>query len=173
MTILIILIMAESRREGMGNAPRRQADRSTRAHAQVHRKLLYGHQGIRHIGPYDREATCFMGPHGYRLTCLGGSRLVPAPHRLRTANFGAVGPMCQSGGSCVCRAVLWLAIGLHTVQWTAEACLAAAGLMYCEFGCRLASYGTPTALGVCIEHCRGCVLSGGLRSQNGTFNIYQ
>ena len=43
--------------------------------------------------------------------------------------LGPSGPMCQSGGSCVCRAVLWLAIGLHTVQWTAEACLAAAGLM--------------------------------------------
>ena len=68
---------------------------------------------------------------------------------VRTVNFGPVGPMCQSGGSCVCRAVLWLAIGLHTVRWTAEACLAAAGLMYCEFGCRLASYGAPTAL----EHC--------------------
>ena len=69
--------------------------------------------------------------------------------QLRTANFWAVGPMCQSGGSCVCRAVLWLVIGLHTVKWTAEACLAAAGLMYCEFWCRLASYGAPTAL----EHC--------------------
>ena len=66
MTILIILIMAESRREGMGNAPRRQADRSTRAHAQVHRKLLYGHQGIRHIVPHLREPACFMGPHGCR-----------------------------------------------------------------------------------------------------------
>ena len=63
---------------------------------------------------------------------------VPAPHSLRTVNFGPVGPMCQSGGSCVCRAVLWLAIGLYTARWTAEACLAAAGLMYCESGCRLA-----------------------------------
>jgi len=68
---------------------------------------------------------------------------------VRTANFGPVGPMCRSGGSCVCKAVLWLAIGLHTARWTAEACLAAAGLMYCEFGCRLASYGAPTVL----EHC--------------------
>ena len=75
-------------------------------------------------------------------------------HSLRTANFGAVGPMWQSGGSCVCRAVLWLAIGLHTVQWTTEACLAANRLVYCEFGCRLASYGAPTGLKVCIEHCR-------------------
>ena len=57
--------------------------------------------------------------------------------------------MCHSGGSCVCRAVLWLVIGLHTVRWTAETCLTAAGLMYCEFGCRLASYGALTAL----EHC--------------------
>eukprot|EP00966_Prymnesium_polylepis_P295315 6819587-Prymnesium_polylepis.1 len=36
----------------------------------------------------------------------------------------------------------------------------------------LASYGAPTALGACIEHCRGCV-SGGLRSQYGTFSLYQ
>ena len=118
-----------------------------------------------------RELTR-LGPHGYRLTCLGGSLSVPAPHSLRTAHFGAVGPTCQSGGSCVCRAALWLAIGLHTVQGTAEACLAAAGLMYCEFGCMLASYGAPTVLEACIEHCRGCV-SGGLRSQNGTCSLYQ
>ena len=121
---------------------------------------------------HHREAECFMGPHDYRLTYLGASLLVPAPYSLRTANFGVVGPMCQSGGSCVCRAVLWLVIGLHTVQWTAEACLSAAGLMYCEFGCIWASYGAPTALEACIEHCRGCV-SGGLRSQNGTFSLYQ
>ena len=88
--------------------------------------------------------------------------------------LGPLGPcrMCQSGGSCVCRAVLWLAIGLHTARWTAEACLAAAGLMYCEFGCRLASYGAPTALGACMEHCRKCV-SGALRSKNVTFSLYQ
>ena len=49
---------------------RRQADGSTRAHAQVHRKLLYGHQGIMHISPHHIEAACCMGPHGYRLTCL-------------------------------------------------------------------------------------------------------
>ena len=48
-------------------------------------------KGIRHIDPHDRDAACFMGPHNYRLTCLGGSLLVPAPHRPRTANFGAVG----------------------------------------------------------------------------------
>ena len=132
---------------------RRQADGRTRARAQVHRRLPYGNQSIRHIGHHHIEAACSMGPHVYRLTCLGASVSVPAPHSLRTANFGPLVPMCQSGGSCVCRAVLWLAIGLHTVQWTAEACMAAAGLMYCEFGCRLASYGAPTALGVCIEHC--------------------
>jgi hypothetical protein len=45
---------------------------------------------------------------------------------------------------------------------SAEACLAAAGHTCCGFGCRLASYGAPTALGACIEHCHGCV-SGGLR----------
>jgi hypothetical protein len=32
----------------------------------------------------------------------------------RTANFGVVGPVCQSGGSCVCSAGQWLGIGLHT-----------------------------------------------------------
>ena len=80
---------------------RRQADGRTRTHAQVHRRLSYGHQGIRHIGSHHREAACSMGPHGYRLTCLGASLSVPAPHSLRTANFGPVGPMCQSGGSCV------------------------------------------------------------------------
>ena len=151
---------------------RRQADGSMRAHIQVHRKLLYGHQGIRHTGFHDREAACFMGPHGYRLTCLGASLSVSAPHSLRTANFGTIGSMCQGGGSCVCSAVLWLAIGLHTVQWTAETCLAAAGLMYCECGCRLVSYGATTALEVCIEHCRGCV-SGGIRSQNVTFSLHK
>ena len=57
--------------------------------------------------------------------------------------------MCQSGGSYVCRAILWLTIGVHTVQKTDEACLAAAGLMYCEFGCTLTSYGALTALVHC------------------------
>ena len=90
--------------------------------------------------------------------------------RIASANFGAVGPMCQSGGSYVCKTVLWLAIGLNTVQQTAEACLAAAGLMYCEFGCMLASYGAPTVLEVCIEHCGGCV-SGGLTCVNGTCTL--
>ena len=83
-----------------------------------------------------------------------------------------VGPMCQSGGSCVCRAGQWLSIGLHTTLWTAKACLAAAGLMYCGFRCRLASYGAPTVLGACIEQCCKCV-SGGLRSQNRTCSLYQ
>ena len=59
---------------------RRQADGRTRTHAQVHRRLSYGHQGIRHIGSHHREAACSMGPHGYRLTCLGASLSVPAPH---------------------------------------------------------------------------------------------
>ena len=86
------------------------------------------YSGVRYIAPHLREPACFMGPHGYRLTCLGGSLLVPAPHSLR--QFEAVGPMCQSGGSYVCRTVLLLAIGLNTVHQPAEACLAAAGLMY-------------------------------------------
>eukprot|EP00966_Prymnesium_polylepis_P249014 5757439-Prymnesium_polylepis.1 len=77
--------------------------------------------------------------------------------QLRIASARPILGPCQSGGSCVCRAVLWFFIGLHTVQWTAVACLAAAGLMHCEFGCRLATYGAPTALEACIEHCRGCV----------------
>ena len=64
---------------------RRQADGSTRAHAQVHRRLFYGHQGTRHVGPHHREAACFMEPHGYRHICLGSSVSVPAPHSLRTA----------------------------------------------------------------------------------------
>ena len=133
---------------------RRQARGGTTAHDKVHRRAPHGHQGIMDLGPHHREAACLMGPHGYRLTCLGASLSVPAPHSLRTANFGPVGPMCQSGGSCVFRAVPWLVIGLHTVSWTAEACLAAAGLMHCELWCRLASYGAPTALehfatGVC------------------------
>ena len=138
---------------GTCNAPRRQADRSTRAHAQVHRKLLYGHQGIRHIISHLREPACFMGPHGCRLTCALEVHFWCQLRILARRQFGVVRPMCQSGGSYVCKTVLWLAIGLNTVQQTAEACLAAAGLMYCEFGCRLASYGPPTALGVCIEHC--------------------
>ena len=119
------------------------------AHDKVHTRAPRGHQGTRHLGPHRGEAACFMGLHGYRLTCLGASLSVPAPHSLRTANFGPVGPMCHSGGLCVYRAGQWLAIGLHTIKWTVEACLAAAGLMCCEFGCRLASYGAPTAL----EHC--------------------
>ena len=60
-------------------------------------------------------------------TCLGASVLTPAPHSLRTAHRGPVWPMHHSGGLCMCRADQWLAIGLHTIQWTTEACLAAAG----------------------------------------------
>ena len=56
------------------------------------------------------------------------------------------------------RAGQWLAIGLNTIQWTAEACLAAAGHTYYGFGCRLASYGAPTALrGVHRALPRACV----------------
>ena len=46
--------------------------------------------------------------------------------------WGPSGPsMCQSGGPCICRAGQWLAIGLHTIQWSTEVCLAAAGHTYC------------------------------------------
>ena len=113
-----------------------------------------------------------MGPHGYRLTCLGASLSVPAPHSLRTVNFGPVGPMCQSGGSCVCRAVPWLAIGLHTVKLAAGACLAAVGLLLDSY---IVNFGAgwphtvPRRRSRALS--RGCV-SGGLRSQNGTFSLY-
>ena len=113
---------------------------------------LASKQGTRHISPHHRETACFMG--GMQLgswlpglTCLGASVLVPAPHSLRTAPCGYLVPMCQSSGSCVCRAVQKLAIGLNTIQWTTEACLAAAGHTYHGFECELASYGAPTALG--------------------------
>ena len=96
-----------------------QADGSTRAHAQVHRKLLYGHQGIRHIGPHHREAACFMGSHGYRLTCLGASLSVPAPHSLRTANLGPLGPCAR----VVVHVYLELSHGLPL------ACIPSGGLM--------------------------------------------
>ena len=149
-----------------------QANGSTRAHVQVHRRLPHGLQGIKHIGPHHIQEACFIGSHCWHLICIGASVLPPAPHSLHTAPRGPLVPMHQSGGSLLCRADKWLAIGLHTTQWTAEACLAAAGLMYWGFRCRLASYGAPTALGACIEHCRRCV-SGGLRSQNGTCSLHQ
>ena len=59
--------------------------------------------------------------------------------------LGPLGPCAR----VVVHVYVELSYGLHTARLTAEACLAAAGLMYCEFGCRLASYGAPTAL----EHC--------------------
>ena len=117
---------------------------------------LASKQGTRHISPHHREAACFMGGHAigfmaYLPWSFGfGAR---APHSLRTAPCGYLVPMCQSSGSCVCRAVQKLAIGLNTIQWTTEACLAAAGHTYHGFECELASYGAPTALGCCIEYC--------------------
>ena len=57
----------------------------------------------------------------------------------------------------MCRADIWLAIGLHTIQWTTEAWLAAAGHTSHGVGCGLACYGAPTALWVGIEHCDGRV----------------
>ena len=98
------------------------------------------------------------------LTALELRFLTPAPHSLRTAPRGPVWPMHHCGGLCMCRADQWLAIGLHTIQWSTEVCLAAAGHTYCGFGCRLVSYGAPTALGACIKHCHGRA-SGGLRCQ--------
>ena len=73
----------------------------TTAHDKVHMRAPHGHQGIMHLGPHHREAECFMGPHGYRLTCLGASLSVPAPHSLRTANFGPTLAMFyqSAGGS--------------------------------------------------------------------------
>ena len=104
-----------------------QARGSTGAYVQVHRRVTHGHQGIRHISPCHREAECFMGPHVLHLTCLGASVLTPASHSLRTAPRGPVWPMHHIDGLCMCRADQWLAIGLHTIQWTTEAWLAAAG----------------------------------------------
>ena len=69
------------------------------------------------------------------------SVLTPAPHSidsLRTAPRGPVWPMHHSGDLCMCRADQWLAIGLHTIQWTTEAWLAAAGHTSHGVGCRLA-----------------------------------
>ena len=45
----------------------------------------------------------------------------------------------------VCRADSWVANGLHTIQWTAEACLAAIRLISPGFWCGLASYGAPSS----------------------------
>ena len=70
---------------------RRQARGGTTAHDKVHMRAPHGIMDLVH----HREAVCFMGPHGYRLTCLGASLLVPAPHSLRTANFGPVGPCAR------------------------------------------------------------------------------
>ena len=127
------------------------------------------HQGIRHIICHLREPACFMGPHGCRLTCALEVHFW-CQLRIARRQFGAVRPMCQSGGSYVCKTVLWLAIGLNTVQQTAEACLAAAGLMYCEFGCRSASYGAPTAL----EHCAAgvCPVVSGVKMGPSGFSAY-
>ena len=136
---------------------RRQARGSTRAYVQVHKRLPHGHQGIRHIGPHHREAACFMGPHVQHLTCLGASVLTPAPHSLRTAPRGPVWPMHHSGGLCMCRANQWLAIGLHTIQWTTEAWLAAAGHTSHGLGAdwpdtvprRRSGWASSTATGAC------------------------
>ena len=72
------------------------------------------------------------------LHALGASVLTPAPHSLRTAPRGPVWPMHHNGGLCMCRADQWLAIGLHTIQWSTEAWLAAAGHTSHGIGCGLA-----------------------------------
>ena len=69
-----------------------------------------------------------------RPTFLGASVLTPAPHSLCTAPRGPVWPMHHIGGLCMCRADQWLAIGLHTIQWTTEAWLAAAGTHFMGLG---------------------------------------
>ena len=61
------------------------------------------------------------------------------PHIASARPSGAcVWPMHHIGGLCMCRADQWLAIGLHTIQWTTEAWLAAAGHTSHGVGCRLA-----------------------------------
>ena len=60
-----------------------------------------------------------MGPHGYRLTCLGASVLVPAPHSLRTP---ILGPLCQCA-RVVVHVHLDLANGLPL------ACILSSGLL--------------------------------------------
>ena len=63
--------------------------------------------------------------------------------QLRIAS-ARVRPILGPLGPCaivVVHVYVELSYGLHTAGWTAEACLAAVGLMCCEFGCRLASYG--------------------------------
>ena len=93
--------------------------------------------------------------------------------RLRIASeWPLVDPSCQSSGPYEFRAGQWLKNGLSSLHWATEACLAAAGHISHGFGCRLASYGAPTALGVCIEHFHGRV-SGGLKCQNGTPSLCQ
>ena len=151
---------------------RRQACGGTTAHDKVHRRASHGHQGIRHLGPHHIEAACFMGPHGHRLTCLGASALVPAPHSLRMAPRRPLVRTCQSSGPYEFRAGQWLVEGLSFLSWATEACLAAAGHTSHGFGCRLASYGAPTALGECIEHCDGHA-SSGLTCVNGTSCLHQ
>ena len=56
------------------------------------------------------------------------------PH-IASARPGPVWPMHHGGGLCMCRADQWLAIGLHTFQWTTEAWLVAAGQKSPGVGC--------------------------------------
>ena len=122
MTILIILIMAERAAERIWVHVTHLDGKLTGARELMLksiRKLLYGHQGIRHIISHLREPACFMGPHGCRLTCALEVHFWCQLRILARRQFGVVRPMCQSGGSYVCKTFLWLAIGLNTVQQTA------------------------------------------------------
>ena len=65
-------------------------------------------------------------------------------HFRRQLRIASARPILGPLGPCarvVVHVYVELSYGLHTAGWTTEACLAAVGLMYCEFGCRLASYG--------------------------------
>ena len=56
--------------------------------------------------------------------------------------LGPLGPCAR----VVLHVYVELSYGFYTARWTADGCLAAAGLMYCEFGWRLTSYGHSVAL---------------------------
>ena len=67
----------------------------------------------------------------------------------------------------VCRVNRWLAMGLHIIRWTDEACQAACWLTPHEFWSGLASCSALLVLGVCpaLSQAVQVAASGGLRSQ--------
>ena len=68
----------------------------------------------------------------------------------------------------MCRADQWLAIGLHTIQWTTEAWWQQLDTHLTGLGADWPdTVGAPAALRVGIEH-RGGRVSGGLTCVNGT-----